>query len=69
MKMRRKVDLPGKTCVTCGYPFVWRKKWTKVWDEFRHCLEECRRAGHQLCRTTAICTHCTCLDACIPYRY
>ena len=31
--MRRKADLPSKTCATCGRPFAWRKKWAKVWDE------------------------------------
>jgi hypothetical protein len=41
-KMRRKSDLPAKTCATCGRPFVWRKKWEKVWDEVRHCSDRCR---------------------------
>ena len=26
-KMRRKADLPSKTCAACGKPFAWRKKW------------------------------------------
>jgi hypothetical protein len=25
-----KADLPSKTCVVCGLPFTWRKKWEKV---------------------------------------
>lgn len=43
-KMRRKSDLPVKTCATCAKPFVWRKKWEKVWDEVRYCSDRCRGA-------------------------
>ncbi|QYZ71204.1 DUF2256 domain-containing protein [Neotabrizicola shimadae] len=43
-KMRRKSDLPVKTCATCGRPMVWRKAWARTWDEVRHCSEKCRRA-------------------------
>jgi hypothetical protein len=39
----KKSELPQKTCTTCGRPFVWRKKWEKVWDEVRYCSERCRR--------------------------
>jgi hypothetical protein len=42
MVMRRKSDLPEKTCATCGRPFTWRKKWAKVWDEVRYCSDRCR---------------------------
>lgn len=42
-KMKRKGDLPVKTCVTCGRPMVWRKAWEKVWDEVKYCSERCRR--------------------------
>ncbi len=42
--MRKKPDLPTKTCATCGRPFAWRKKWAKVWDEVRYCSQRCRRA-------------------------
>ena len=42
-KMRRKGDLPTKTCVTCGLDFAWRKKWAKDWDEVKYCSERCRR--------------------------
>jgi hypothetical protein len=38
----KKSDLPQKTCATCGRPFVWRRKWAKVWDEVRHCSDRCR---------------------------
>ena len=48
--MRRKADLPTKTCAHCGRPFAWRKKWEKVWDEVRYCSDRCRgeakRARH-----------------------
>jgi len=44
MKRRRKSDLPEKLCAICGRPFVWRKKWAKVWDEVRYCSERCKRA-------------------------
>ena len=44
MRMRKKSDLPHKTCAHCGLPFTWRKKWEKVWDEVRYCSERCRRA-------------------------
>ena len=42
--MRKKSDLPEKTCITCGRPFVWRKKWEKVWDEVKFCSDKCRSA-------------------------
>ncbi|MEQ8331916.1 DUF2256 domain-containing protein [Nisaea sp.] len=42
--MRRKSDLPEKTCPVCDRPFSWRKKWARVWDEVRYCSERCRRA-------------------------
>jgi hypothetical protein len=45
--MRRKGDLPHKTCVACGRPFAWRKKWERVWEEVRFCSERCRRDGAQ----------------------
>ncbi|MCK5933849.1 MAG: DUF2256 domain-containing protein [Fulvimarina manganoxydans] len=41
--MRKKSDLPTKTCAACGRPMVWRKKWARVWDEVRYCSERCRR--------------------------
>ena len=34
-RMRRKDELPVKTCAQCGKPFIWRKKWERVWDEGR----------------------------------
>lgn len=41
--MRKKSDLPVKTCVACGRPMVWRKAWAKVWDEVKHCSDACRK--------------------------
>ncbi len=39
----RKADLPAKHCLVCRRPFVWRKKWARVWDQVRYCSERCRR--------------------------
>ena len=41
-KMQKKRDLPSKTCLACGRPFVWRKKWERVWDEVKYCSDRCR---------------------------
>jgi hypothetical protein len=43
-RMRKKADLPQKTCAACGRPFAWRKKWEKVWDEVKYCSDRCRGA-------------------------
>jgi hypothetical protein len=43
-KMRRKIDRPSKTCVACGLPFTWRKKWARDWDSVRFCSDRCRSA-------------------------
>ncbi|MGS2744168.1 DUF2256 domain-containing protein [Halomonas sp. LS-001] len=43
--MRRKADLPHKTCLLCQRPFAWRKKWARDWDNVRYCSERCRRAA------------------------
>ena len=44
-RMRRKSDLPQKTCPVCQRPFTWRKKWEKVWDAVTYCSDRCRRAA------------------------
>lgn len=44
-RMRRKADLPTKTCAACGLEFAWRKKWARDWDSVRYCSERCRRQG------------------------
>jgi hypothetical protein len=59
-RMRRKPDLPVKTCATCGRPMVWRRKWARVWDAVRHCSERCRRApptGMQMADKTGDAAH------------
>jgi hypothetical protein len=45
MKMRKKSDLPSKTCLCCGLPFVWRKKWERDWEQVKYCSERCRRSA------------------------
>jgi hypothetical protein len=44
-KMRKKSDLPTKTCAVCGLPFMWRKKWAKVWEDVKYCSDRCRNEG------------------------
>ena len=41
-KMRKKSELPTKTCTVCGRPFTWRKKWEKVWHNVKFCSDACR---------------------------
>lgn len=41
-KMRKKADLPAKDCARCGRPFVWRKKWSRDWENVRYCSDACR---------------------------
>ncbi|MDP3378176.1 MAG: DUF2256 domain-containing protein [Brevundimonas sp.] len=40
-----KRDLPQKTCVSCGKPFSWRRKWARDWDRVKVCSDRCRAAG------------------------
>lgn len=42
MKGVKKQNLPEKICPVCQRPFVWRKKWAKVWDEVKYCSDRCR---------------------------
>lgn len=42
-KMRKKSDLPTKTCLACGLPFAWRKRWERDWDNVKYCSDRCRR--------------------------
>ncbi|WP_374404041.1 DUF2256 domain-containing protein [Niveibacterium sp.] len=44
--MRKKHDLPHKTCTYCGRPFSWRKKWARDWAAVKFCSERCRRTHH-----------------------
>ncbi|MGL4436213.1 MAG: DUF2256 domain-containing protein, partial [Giesbergeria sp.] len=41
--LRKKSDLPHKTCCTCGLLFAWRKKWARDWEQVRYCSERCRQ--------------------------
>ncbi|WP_297341672.1 DUF2256 domain-containing protein [Pseudophaeobacter sp.] len=45
MKHQKKSDLPQKICPACSRPFVWRKKWEKVWDEVKYCSKRCRASS------------------------
>ncbi|GEK45842.1 DUF2256 domain-containing protein [Bisbaumannia pacifica] len=45
--MIRKVDLPSKSCLYCGRPFAWRRKWARCWDEVRYCSQRCKREGRR----------------------
>ncbi|MCY7327222.1 MAG: DUF2256 domain-containing protein [Saprospiraceae bacterium] len=47
-KQIKKSDLPHKTCVVCGRPFTWRKKWEKVWAEVKYCSDRCRDTKKKL---------------------
>ncbi|MBG79041.1 MAG: hypothetical protein CL570_08465 [Alphaproteobacteria bacterium] len=44
--MKKKSDLPTKTCLVCGLSFTWRKKWRKDWDAVKYCSERCKRNRH-----------------------
>ncbi len=48
----RRENLPEKTCAVCSRAMTWRRKWSKVWDEVKHCSERCRRRGKALRRAT-----------------
>lgn len=43
-RMSRKSELPTKTCVACGRPFAWRKKWARDWESVKYCSQRCREA-------------------------
>ncbi|RZM17727.1 MAG: DUF2256 domain-containing protein [Pedobacter sp.] len=36
MKNVKKENLPTKVCAACKKPFLWRKKWEKVWNEVKY---------------------------------
>lgn len=42
-KAIKKSELPQKVCLSCGRPFVWRKKWEKVWLEVKYCSQSCKQ--------------------------
>jgi hypothetical protein len=37
-----KSSLPRKSCLACGRPFVWRKKWARDWEAVKTCSERCK---------------------------
>jgi hypothetical protein len=41
-KRYTKSNLPEKTCMACGRPFAWRKKWARDWDAVKTCSERCK---------------------------
>ena len=52
-RMRKKADLPTKTCPVCARPFTWRKKWAASWPEVVYCSERCRRPSRPNSRPSA----------------
>ncbi|WP_114090200.1 DUF2256 domain-containing protein [Thalassospira profundimaris] len=42
--MKKKADLPTKTCPVCQRSFAWRKKWKDCWPDVKYCSERCRRS-------------------------
>ena len=46
-RMRRKADLPEKTCAACGRPFAWggANGRAKAWEAVRWCSDRCRAEG------------------------
>ncbi|MDB9751789.1 DUF2256 domain-containing protein [Gammaproteobacteria bacterium] len=41
--MIKKANFPSKLCCSCGRPFVWRKKWEKIWTEVKYCSKKCKK--------------------------
>lgn len=41
--MPEKQNLPRKTCIVCGRPMTWRKKWALTWHGVKFCSDRCRR--------------------------
>jgi len=37
------MDVPEKTCASCGRRIEWRRKWADDWDQVRYCSDACRR--------------------------
>lgn len=42
---KRKNGFEPRTCVACGRPFEWRKKWAKDWENVLYCSDKCRSNG------------------------
>ncbi|WP_071689603.1 DUF2256 domain-containing protein [Nioella sediminis] len=45
---QEKPHLPTKICATCGRPFAWRMKWSKVWDGVICCPDRCPEDARRL---------------------
>jgi hypothetical protein len=41
--MSDKSHLPRKSCIVCGRPMTWRKKWALTWHGVKFCSERCRK--------------------------
>ncbi|MDA9706723.1 DUF2256 domain-containing protein [Bacteroidota bacterium] len=41
----KKTYLPEKTCPVCKFPFKWRKKWKRDWDNVIYCSKKCSKIG------------------------
>ncbi|MCC4240932.1 DUF2256 domain-containing protein [Thalassospira povalilytica] len=41
---RTKAHLPSKTCLSCGRPFSWRRKWKTCWEGVKYCSDRCRNS-------------------------
>jgi hypothetical protein len=52
-KMRKKSDLPTKTCPVCQRPFAWRKKWARDWDNVVYCSDACRNGSFTAAKARA----------------
>ena len=52
MKGTAKNNLPQKTCLVCGRPFSWRKKWERDWPTVKFCSDKCRLNKKVLNSTT-----------------
>jgi len=44
VKTIKKENFPSKECQHCKRNVVWRKKWSKNWDQVKYCSEKCRRS-------------------------
>lgn len=46
----KKQHLPSKLCPVCQHRFMWRKKWSKNWDNVIYCSEKCQRQAKTMRR-------------------
>ena len=44
----KKSNLPQKICPVCNFPFNWRKKWEKNWDNVIYYSKKCRMSKNKL---------------------